>query len=168
MNFPFHGFIVYWNSTSLSLSPLSDIHIVESYPTGLTGYHPNPCFDLRILSPLCNLHASSSLFYYTREKKRQSKNIFPSRSTRYLDKLLLASNVKRVGKRWNGGRERSISRKICGNVKFLGFPRLCSKSREMVYWKKKEGREKKKFFFPSLPSLMKIIAIRSDLMSELV
>lgn len=34
--------------------------------------------------------------------------------------------------------------------------------------KKKEGREKKKFFFPSLPSLMKIIAIRSDLMNELV
>lgn len=120
---------------SLSLSPLSDIHIVESYPTGLTGYHPNPCFDLRILSPLSRVISTLLLLYFIilAKKKRQNKNIFPSRSTRYLDKLLLASNVKRVGKRWNGGRERSISRKICGNVKFLGFPWLCSKSREMVY-----------------------------------
>lgn len=142
MNFPFHGFIVYWNSTSPS--PLKYSHSLNLKPHGFNGIPPsNPCFDPFPSFVAYNLRAYF-LLYFIIKKEEKSK----ARISFLLVHLLFRQAFSCSSQTWkNVGR--SISRKICGNVKFLGFPRLRSKSRKMVYWKKKkkEEREKEVFFF---------------------
>lgn len=170
MNFPFHGFIVYWNSTSPS--PLKYSHSLNLKPHGFNGIPPsNPCFDPFPSFVACNLRAYFLLYFIIKKAKKEKKKkvkqeyLFFS-STCYLDRLLLVQ-VKREKTLEDRYRYNLRQRQIPG-IPSASF-KIRSKSRKKKWFiGKKRRREERSVFFFLLSLMSKIIAIRSDLINELV
>ena len=144
MNFPFHGFIVYWNSTSPS--PLKYSHSLNLKPHGFNGIPPsNPCFDPFPSFVACNLRAYFLLYFIIKKAKKEKKKkvkqeyLFFS-STCYLDRLLLVQ-VKR---------EKTLEDRYRYNLRQRQIPGIPSASfkieKDGLLEKKEEGK-KEVFFF---------------------